>query len=191
MININRIIWIIITIVMIAITSCQKTTSPRTLYLSGSMPYRSDTSKSHWELRLGFYIEISDTSETKMYSKNAGYCIITLPDSLKNRILDLALRNSFSDKKNRLYISDERYYVTYFDEYIYNMRIIQDTLDRTITFKRYLIQEPLRQLSYMIEDIVRHPVIKDTIKFDLTKYRDQTLQTILQEDTTFNIPPIR
>jgi hypothetical protein len=176
---------------MIAITSCQKTTSPRTLYLSGSMPYRSDTSKSHWELRLGFYIEISDTSETKMYSKNAGYCIITLPDSLKNRILDLALRNSFSDKKNRLYISDERYYVTYFDEYIYNMRIIQDTLDRTITFKRYLIQEPLRQLSYMIEDIVRHPVIKDTIKFDLTKYRDQTLQTILQEDTTFNIPPIR
>ena len=145
--------------------TCKKINKPRTVFWSGNKytyTFEKEDSISPLYFYLGFYIEISDTGETKLMTRknfNAPkeFYIINLPDSLKKVILSQASKDyCFLSPKHDPFIS-------MYDGFTFHVQFKCDSIDKSVTFIPLFANSIQKELLSIFQKIRNSPkIIKET-----------------------------
>ena len=185
---------LIIILTIFQLNSCRNQIKPRTVYWSGSLLTLKNDSSSEWSFYLGYYIELSDTGETKimtrkMFQSPKEYYKIILPDSIKNTILTIVSNDSiyFVPKKNSYggYIYDGLYDGLY-DGFTYNLSFKYDTIDNKIAFITPVANQTQKKLIRIMDRIWNNPLIIKETNIDLNQY-----ENIIEKERLENFHPAR
>jgi hypothetical protein len=178
LLNMERTIEKIIAIVFICFLfeNCSNQLKPRTITWSGSLiTFHNAGSSSKGEYYLGYYIELSDTGESRlmtrqMFNSQKEYYNIIIPDSVKENLWELIKDVTiFKEPKydsTRVYINDD---------FIYNLEYKNDTIDKQLTLLRFPEANEIQKKFGSIMDIIfSKPIIMNKANFDLKQYEQNT-----------------
>lgn len=171
---------LIIILTILQLNSCRNQIKPRTVYWSGSLFTLKNELSSDWSFYLGYYIELSDTGDTKimtrkMFQSPKEYCKIILPDSIKNTILTLVLNDSiFLAQKN------DSNSVHLYDGFTYHLGFKQDKIDNKIAFITPTANQAQKRLIQIMDNILENPLIVKGTYIDLIQYEINTKNELLK-----------
>ncbi len=171
---------VILILATFLVISCRNQIKPRTVYWSGSSFAFNTDSLTDWSFYLGYYIELSDTGETKlmtrkMFKSPMEYYEIIIPDSTKNTILELAMNDSmYHVPKPDLEAG------CIYDGYTSNLRFQCYTIDRSISFIRPEGNQVQKKLVRIMDNIWEHPIIKTGTFIDLKQYENNTEKEMIK-----------
>ena len=194
----NKKIQVLILVFIIILSISCKCQNKITLYWSGSIFTQNDR-QNGWLFYLANYIEINDSGVVKImirkeFQSPMEFYIIEISDSVKNKILNLAMNPSMFSKINKKRIS-------IYDGLTYSLRIKFDSKERKICYIPSQGNEIQKGFVKIMELILDNPSIKAKIVINLKGYEKTTekdvlrskrrLPQIMNDSIVFSPPKIR
>ena len=172
----KRTFFVIITFLFILVESCIDHKNPRTVYWSGSSFHLDNESgidsMQKWIFYLGYYIEVSDTGDTKLmtrkeFNAKREYYLINLADSVKDEILEL------SADKSSYSMSNEEPNDNY-SGFSYSLKFKNDTIERTTSFIPIIATPAQKKLYSIFNEIWKNHMIIRQTTFETREYEKTT-----------------